>query len=180
MGLMKTFISALILSAVVLANAQTPPSAKSVVEDAQNKAAKSKKAVFVSFHASWCGWCHRMEDVLNEKPVKAVMDKYFVPASLVVLESKDKKDLENKGSDEYLEKSGGKDQGIPYFYFTDAKGKLIINSKDEKGNNVGCPYAPAELAHFLKMLKSAAPKISTQELGVVEKAFQAAAKKAGH
>jgi hypothetical protein len=42
------------------------------------------------------------------------MDKYFVSVGLVVLESEDKKALENEGSDKVLDSVGGTGEGIPF------------------------------------------------------------------
>jgi hypothetical protein len=82
-----------------------------------------------------------------------------------------------------MEREGGKGQGIPYFYFADAKtGKTIANSMipaagDKKPANVGCPYAPEEIAFFMTLLSKAAPKMTTAERVAIEEAFKALSKK---
>ncbi|MBK7374589.1 MAG: hypothetical protein IPJ02_03205 [Chitinophagaceae bacterium] len=49
------------------------------------------------FHASWCGWCHKMDTSLNDISVKRFFDDNFVITHITVLESKGKERLENPG-----------------------------------------------------------------------------------
>ncbi len=87
---------------------------------------------------------------------------------LVVLESAEKKKLENAGSEGVLKKLGGQNAGLPFFAFIDAKGELVVNSKDEKGANIGHPFAPHEIAWFITMLKKAAPDVTERETSAIE------------
>ncbi|MCC7434709.1 MAG: thioredoxin family protein [Methanoregulaceae archaeon] len=173
------------LLVVALAAAQTPPPAEKLIGDAQAKAARSGKAVFVRFTASWCGWCHKMQSVLDSPSVKPIWTKYFESVAVVVLENADKMALENPGGAALMEAQGGKGQGIPYFFFVDAKsGKTIVNSLmpavgDKKPANVGCPYAPEEVAFFVKLLEKAAPKMTAAERLTIEEGFKALSKKDG-
>jgi len=169
--------------AVATAFAQAPASAEALVTQARHSAASSGKAVFVRFTASWCGWCHRMDGVLSSAAIKPIWDKYFVSQPIVVLETGEKEKLENPGGEALMEAQGGKGQGIPYFYFADAKtGKTIANSLipgvgDKKPANVGCPYAPEEIAFFMTLLSKTAPKMTPAERTAIEDAFKALSKK---
>src|SRR5689334_1086884 len=96
------------------------------------------------------------------------MDKYFVTVTLDVMENGDKKKLENPGGVDYMNANGGKDAGLPFLYFADSNGKLIINSirpakGADKGGNIGCPYEAEEIAHWMEMVKKAAPKMTDDE-----------------
>lgn len=174
-GLMRKLSLSLALAAITFASglAQTdPPSAVAVLTKARTAAAKSGKMVFVSFHASWCGWCHKMEDFMNLPQFKPLFEKSYEFVALTVMENGDKKALENAGALEVMEANGGKNQGIPFFYITDAKGKMIVNSKrvDDKkkdGQNIGHPAAPEEVAHFMMMLKKTS-KMTPAELSSIE------------
>lgn len=174
-----TLAAALLAASLCFARyADEPAAAMTLLASAQSEAAQSGRTVFVGFHASWCGWCKRMEKVLSSPEVKPIWEKYFVPVWLVVLESQDKKNLENPGAMELLAANGGERSGIPYFYFTDAKGKTIVTSSrpaegDDKGGNVGCPYEAEEVGYFMKMLAKAAPKMDEAERGAIKKAFEA-------
>jgi hypothetical protein len=64
---------------------------------------------------------------------------------------------------------GGENSGLPFFGFVDAKGALIVNSKQENGGNIGHPFAPPEIAWFLKMLEKAAPRMTPAETGTIER-----------
>jgi hypothetical protein len=124
-----------------------------------------------------------MESVMTQSAVKSILEKYFVIRKLVVLESKDKKHLENPGGEAQMEKMGGKNSGIPFFYFTNSKGKLLMNSirpaaGTDKGGNIGCPYEPMEIDHFMKMLSAASPEMRPEETKTIRLAFEAL-KKAG-
>jgi hypothetical protein len=58
-----------------------------------------------------------------------------------------------------LEKYGGsKKKGVPFMATTDSKGKLIANSLDKDGDNIGMPSSNVDV--FMNMLKKAAPKMT--------------------
>lgn len=112
------------------------------------------------------------------------MTKHFVTVTLDVHESEGKKNLENPGGIDYLNANGGENKGLPFFYFSDPKGKLIVNSirpatGADKGGNVGCPYEPEEVAWWLACLRKAAPKISDGEIATVKSHFEALKKADG-
>lgn len=72
-----------------------------------------------------------------------------------------------------MEKFGGRNAGLPFFAFVDAKGDLIVNSKrptegEPGGSNIGHPFAPEEVAWFMKMLNKAAPKMTQAEAQKIE------------
>ena len=161
-----------------LAHRDTPLPAKTVLTNAQVRAKAAGKQVLVGFTASWCGWCKRMAKTLADPKVDAIMDKYFVTVWLDVLEQPEKKNLENPGADAILKAMGGENQGIPFWYFTDATGKKIIDSmipgaNGQKAANTGCPYEAAEIAHWMKALKAAAPKMTAEEQSAIQTAFEA-------
>jgi thioredoxin-related protein len=147
-----------------------PPSSEQVIADAKAKASAEQKAIFVHFGASWCGWCKRLDAFLDRKDVKPVFEKYFVPVKLVVQEREKDKALESPGAEAFLTKLGGP-AGLPYSAFLDSKGDLIVNSKGSDGNNIGFPAQPDEIDLFVKMMKKAAPKMSEQDLKVIETAL---------
>lgn len=143
-----------------------------VLAKAQAQAEKEKKNVLVLFHASWCGWCHKLDGVMADPTVKPFFDKSFVSTHLVVQESPDKKNLENPGGEELLNKWHGKDQGIPYFVVMSPKGEILADSrfkgKNGKLANMGCPAEPEEIDAFIAMMKKTT-KISASD----EKALRA-------
>jgi thioredoxin-related protein len=76
---------------------KAPSSAEEIMKEAFTLAKKQNKKVLVMFHASWCGWCHKMDTSLNDASVKKFFDDNFVIRHLVVFESKGKVNLGKPG-----------------------------------------------------------------------------------
>ena len=186
---MRSIRNLLLLGALTLASlalAEVKP-ADAVMAEAFAKAKAEKKTVLLSFHASWCGWCHKFEDFLKRDDIKAIWEKRFVMVWLTVLESPDKKNTENPGGDAWLKKTGGDQGGIPYMALFNGNGEMKITSnrpadKDnakDKGGNIGYPAAPEEIAWFMVMLEKAAPNVTPQERATIQAALKEEAKKIG-
>lgn len=177
---MKLLVTLLLSLGLVAgsASAQKVPSADKVMKKAYAQAAKENKKVMVIYHASWCGWCKRMDSIMNMPELKPLFTKNFVIEHLVVLEAKDKKNLENPGAAEMMEKYNGKNSGIPYWLIFDANGNLLSDSrmpsKDKTGKevlaNVGCPAQPDEVAYFTGLLKKAT-LLNEAELSLIADKF---------
>ena len=162
----------------VAGRTQSPPSADAVLKEACGVAANEKKNVFVMFHASWCGWCHKMDAAMNDESVKKFFTDNYVIRHLVVYESKGKENLENPGALEMLKKYKGDEQGIPYWLVFDKNGNLLADSKMrpeggglESGVNTGCPASEKEVAHFVKVLKETS-SLKEPRLSIIEKRFR--------
>jgi len=159
-------------------NPATPAPATEVLNAAMQKAAKEKKQVLAIFHASWCGWCHKMIASLNEPAIKPYFDKNYVIADFVVMESKGKENLENPGASELLKKYYNADQGLPTWFILDAKENLVADSQirpegtpfSTKGKNVGCPAKPEETQHFINALKKTS-KLNKNQLAQIAAVF---------
>jgi thiol-disulfide isomerase/thioredoxin len=163
MKMKAVLILILLLSAgSTFAQENTPPSSDDIMKEAMMKASAENKAVFLMFHASWCGWCKKMDASMNDDTTKDFFDKNFVVAHMVVKESKDKKHLENPGAEEFLAKYKGDKSGIPFWLIFDNKGNLMADSfirpegvgMDQPGANIGCPAQDDEVAQFISKLKT--------------------------
>jgi len=77
---------------------QIARSADDILSDAYKEAAINNKNVMVLFHASWCGWCHKLDNSLNDSSCKKFFDDNYVIVHLTVAESDDNKPLENPGA----------------------------------------------------------------------------------
>jgi hypothetical protein len=77
--------------------------------------------------------------------VSAILKKEFVELKLDFDRGIGAKDIQKRYTP--------KDQGLPWFAFIDGDGQAIVTSTNEKGNNVGMPWQPDEVAHFRVMLE---------------------------
>ncbi len=170
MKIKATLFSILFLALSAASMAQTPEPAQDVLNKAYKQAKKEKKKVFLIFHASWCTWCKKMESNMALPEMKPLFEQNYVLAYLDVQEPPKKKDLENPGADEVLKKFKGEKSGIPFFVILDAKGNLLEDSFDAKGDNLGCPASKEEVAEFITMLKNTS-KLSEKDLALISEKF---------
>jgi hypothetical protein len=145
-----------------------------VVDNAVKSARAEKKAPLVGFHASWCGYCRRLERYMASPEVKPILDKHFTAVWLTVLERGEKKALENPGAEELFVKwSGGLRTGLPFLAVLDKKGNVIGSSlrpvPGKPGENIGYPATPEEVGHFLSILEAAAPGLTNTEVEILRK-----------
>ncbi|MEO6549435.1 MAG: thioredoxin family protein [Ferruginibacter sp.] len=161
-----------------IAIAQTP-SAEIVLKKAYSTAEKEHKNVIVIFHASWCGWCHKMDSCIYDKSCSKLFADNYIICHLTVDESKGKEQLENPGASEFRKKYNGDKVGIPFFLIFNGEGKLLADSKmrtdgagpDEAGENMGCPASKAEVAYFVKVLKQTS-RLTDPQLDIIAKRFR--------
>jgi len=140
------------VTAVSIAQKEPLP-ADSVLSRALSKAKAEKKNVFIIFHASWCGWCKKMDVAMSDPACKPFFDANYVVEHLTILESKDKKNLENPGAEALFKKHAPADSGIPFWLIYDAEGRLIADAKMPDGSNAGCPATADEVTHLINTLK---------------------------
>ncbi|MFV0152610.1 thioredoxin family protein [Empedobacter falsenii] len=136
------------LSSIV--NAQT---ATEILTKAQNQAKVENKNVFLIFHASWCGWCKKMEKNMDDPLVKSYFDANYVKTFITVQERAEKKNLETPGGDAVNEKLGGKDQGLPFWVILDSEGKVLEDSR-VNGENIGGPASEDEVNNLIAKLET--------------------------
>jgi thiol-disulfide isomerase/thioredoxin len=154
------------------------PSSENVLKQAYAQAGAENKKVMLIFHASWCGWCKKMEASLSDSLCKKMFDDNYVIAKLDVMEQPAKAALENPGSLAVLKKYKGEKAGLPFWLILDANGKLLADSQmrpegaslDTPGESMGCPASDKEVAYFVKLLK-ATSTLTDEQLAVIAKRF---------
>lgn len=179
---MKTillFTASLLLSFTITAQAKIKlRPADELLGNAYKEAAATNKNVLVIFHASWCGWCRKIDSSINDTSCKELFDKNYVIVHLTVQESKDKKALETPGAAAFMAKYNGTDAGLPFFLIMDKNGNLLADSKirkdgailDQPGDNMGCPSADDEVVYFTKILKQTS-SLTDDELKIIASRF---------
>lgn len=154
--------------------AQQPPGAEEVMATAKSEAVAEHKPIFLVFGASWCPPCRQMETFLGDQKIRPILEKYFVIATLHVLEQRGKHpELNSPGSEKLLGDYGGVSMGVPFIVFADEQGQLIINSNrpvkgKPAGENVGYPALPVEIDWFMIMLKRAVPTLPKADADTIE------------
>jgi thiol-disulfide isomerase/thioredoxin len=176
----KLLLTFFIFMNVAASQAQkTPLSTEEIMKEAFSTAAKENKKVFIMFHASWCGWCHKMDASMNDVVCKKYFDDNFVIRHLVVFESKGKENLENPGSLEMLTKYNGADQGIPFWLVFDKNENFLADSRmappsatpEAKSMNTGCPANKEEVDYFIGVLKKST-SLKETELEIIRERFR--------
>jgi thiol:disulfide interchange protein len=119
-----------------------PQDANQVLADALAKAKADDKQVFLRFGAPWCGWCHRLDAVLQKPGVASALEADFVVIKIDTQRMKNGAEVAKQ-----YQTSGG----IPWYAILSPDGKVISNSDLTPGNNIGFPTEPAEVDHVVKM-----------------------------
>ena len=146
---LKTLIVSFMIAFAGIVNAQT---ATEILTKAQNQAKIENKNVFLIFHASWCGWCKKMEKNMDDPAVKPYFDANYVKTFITVQERAEKKNLDTPGGAEINEKFGGKNQGLPFWVILDSTGKVLEDSR-VNGENLGGPASEEEVNHLISKLE---------------------------
>lgn len=171
-----SLIISLVFTGLIMGQSAPEPASK-IMQQAFKQASKEKKNVIVMFHASWCGWCKKLDASINDPACRDFFNRSYVITHLTILESPGKENLENPGALEIYEENGGKGGGIPYFLIYDLKGKLLSDSKmtvggtgpDAKRSNIGCPASDDEVAAFVEILKKTSKITPEEEIRISER-----------
>ena len=107
---------------------------------------------------------------MMSKATKQLFEDNYVIEHLTVMESKKNKNLENPGAQAVFNRYSGGNAGLPFWLIFDSDGKLVEDSRNEKGENIGCPATPEEVAQFVKKLK-ASSKLTDKDLEVITNQF---------
>jgi thioredoxin-related protein len=158
----------LVATAVARGQSEKPERAEAVLKAALQQAGGENKTVFLIFHASWCGWCKRLDAALESPNVKKIMKDHYVITHLVVMESAAMKALENPGGNEMMGEYGGAKSGLPFYAFLNSEGNKIADSNVmPQDQNIGYPGTPEEIVAFEKLLKQTAPRMTDDQRGQI-------------
>ncbi|MEG0927157.1 DUF255 domain-containing protein [Chryseobacterium sp.] len=141
-----------------------------VLNKALTEAKSGNKNVLLMFHASWCKWCKVMEKNMNLPETKPLFENKFVTAYVDVQERGEKKSLENPGGQALMNKYKGENAGLPFWLILNPKGEVLADSFNAKGENLGSPSTPEEVATFIAKLEKTS-KLKKEELQIIENVF---------
>lgn len=140
--------------------------ARSVLDAALSQASAEGKQVFLHFGAPWCGWCHRLEDVLAQPAVAHALPQDLVLVKIDIDRMTGGKDLQGK-----YQASGG----IPWYAILRPDGTVVSTSEIKPGSNIGFPTEPEEIDHVMKMLTTGRKHMTDDQVAAVRDAFTRAA-----
>jgi thioredoxin-related protein len=146
-----------------------PQDGKAVLEEALSRSSSADKRVFLIFGAPWCGWCHRLEDWLAEPEVAAIMDHDFVVTKIDI-------DRMMGGKDVMMQFRKSESGGIPWYVILDPQGKSLATADGPEGN-IGYPFKPKEIDHFLTTVKGTCRKIDAQQIEKLQQSLTLAAQR---
>jgi len=145
------------------------PPAADVVAAAVKRASAEHKVVLIEFGASWCQWCRRFEAFVKAPDTSPIIAANYIVVNLTVHEHDGKEALENPGGNALMDSWGGANSGLPFYVFVDQNGKKVADSNVmPKGDNLGFPAAPEEIAAFMGLVDKTAPTLSVADRGVIE------------
>jgi hypothetical protein len=130
-------------------------------------AQKQHKNVFVVFHASWCGWCHKLEKLMASPDYKPLFDANYEVIWVDIAEH-DAKHPETPGGEDLANQLGATDQGLPFFTILSPEGKTLGDSRNGKAGNIGYPSAPGEVTYFVSLIKATAPHAHEPQVASLE------------
>ncbi len=163
---MKPFrqLSAIIAICVVATASADVPSADKVLDAALTQAKAEHKNVLVHFGASWCVWCRHLDAMLESPQLSGIFHDNYVIAHLTIMESADKKALENPGAQELVDRAVGKVMSVPFYMFFDGDGhRLATSLVMPDGGNIGHPVSPQEIEAFVGLLEKTAPRMTAAQ-----------------
>ncbi len=139
-----------------------PRDAQQALDAALSQASREDKQVFLRFGAPWCGWCHKLDDVVYQEGVWSALSADFVVLKVDVDRMPHGKDVQTR-----YQTAGG----IPWFAVLSSDGTAVSKSELAPGQNIGFPTERAEVDHVVKMLTGRHAHMTDAQADAVREAF---------
>jgi thioredoxin-related protein len=140
-----------------------PLDSRALLAETIDRAKAEQKVVFLRFGAPWCGWCHRMDDWMEQPEIDSVISNAFIHLKVDTDRMRDG----DKLLSEYCKESGG----IPWFVFIDPSSKEVIATSDGPKGNVGFPFEDFEIEHFCDMLGKCEGKLNGDQIAELKRSL---------
>ena len=75
------------------------------------------------------------------------------------------------GGQRLMDAYSGGDQGVPWLAILRSDGSVVINSVAPNGRNIGSPQAEWEIEHWNTMMRTAAKRITPEEVAYLAKTW---------
>jgi thiol-disulfide isomerase/thioredoxin len=161
--MIRILVSILCLFTIpALADDKTRPKATPADEllcAAQAEAKTDRKAIFLAFGSPTCGWCKYLDKFHDNPTVEKILRKHLVFVKIDI--------VDNPGGEAQYKKYATKGGGVPFWVILSAKGEVLADSYEDGKKNVGFPYEPNELAHYEKVMRSAIPKLTDEDMATL-------------
>lgn len=132
--------------------------AEQMVAEQLHKAKAANKRILLRVGNPYCGWCTVLSQFLQDH--EPVFARDYVDVKIDTLRM--------TNGEAVAEAHRPQDcQGIPWFVILDASGSVLQTSVGGNGN-IGYPHEPAEVAHFVRMIRETRMTITDEELATIE------------
>jgi len=88
----------LLATALAYGRVSNPEPTQNILGAAIQQAGSTGRNVLVIFHASWCGWCKRLDAVLENPAIKNIIEASYVVVRLDVMKSATRRTWKTPGA----------------------------------------------------------------------------------
>jgi len=127
------------------------------------EAGRVDRLVFLHSGAPWCGWCKRLEQWLQRDDIAPIFFKDFVDVKIDVEEM--------TGGQELIDSYTEGPVGVPWLAILKPDGTVVATSIAPNGRNIGSPQAEWEIEHWNTMMRTAAKRITEEEIEYMAKTW---------
>ncbi|MCA9010418.1 MAG: thioredoxin family protein [Planctomycetaceae bacterium] len=131
--------------------------AEQLLADSLMKAAAEDKHLLIRVGTPYCGWCNVLAQFVQDHESLIATD--YVDIKIDTMRMMNGEQVAARLSPE---KSGG----VPWMVILDASGKELASSHGPDGN-IGYPYQPNEIAHFITMLRDSRKNLTDANLDTI-------------
>ena len=128
--------------------------AEQLLADSLMKAAAEDKCVLVRVGTPYCGWCNVLAQFVQDHESLIATDYVDIKIDTMRM---------TNGEQAAARLAPGESGGVPWMVILDSSGKELASSLGPDGN-IGYPYQPNEIAHFITMLRDTRKRLTDADL----------------